>query len=66
VWGLYLPPSRQGRGGINYQPHAGKFATSLHRINFLMWNQELEKLSAMVSDPVRDYGVKSVGVILLS
>ena len=24
--------------GINYKPHTGKFATSLHRINFLMWD----------------------------
>ncbi|MGH9974987.1 MAG: ABC transporter substrate-binding protein, partial [Nitrososphaeraceae archaeon] len=52
--------------GISYQPHTGKFATSLHRINFLMWNQELEKLSAIVSDAVRDYGVKSVGVYTIS
>ena len=37
-----------------------------HRINFLMWNQELEKLSAIVSDTVRDYGVKSVGVYTIS
>ena len=38
--------------GINYKPHTGKFATSLHRINFLMWNQELEKLNAIVSDAI--------------
>lgn len=52
--------------GINYQPHTGKFATSLHRINFLMWNQELEKLSTIVSEAVRDYGLKSVGVYTIS
>ena len=52
--------------GINYKPHTGKFATSLHRINFIMWNQELEKLSAVVSDAVKKYGANSVGVYVIS
>ncbi len=52
--------------GINYKPHTGKFATSLHRINFLMWNEELEKLSAIVSDAVKKYGANSVGVYAIS
>jgi hypothetical protein len=25
--------------GIIYAPHTGKFATSSHRINFIMWDQ---------------------------
>jgi branched-chain amino acid transport system substrate-binding protein len=52
--------------GINYHPYTGKFATSLHRINFIMWNQDLEKLSELVSDAVRKYGVHSVGVYIIS
>jgi ABC-type branched-subunit amino acid transport system substrate-binding protein len=52
--------------GINYQPYTGKFATSLHRINFIMWNEDLEKLSKIVSDAVRKYGVKSVAVYAIS
>src|SRR5215216_6737018 len=52
--------------GINYKPHTGKFATSLHRINFIMWNQELEKLSAIVSDAVKKYGANAVGVYAIS
>ena len=52
--------------GINYNPYTGKFATSLHRINFIMWNQDLEKLSEIVSDAVRKYGVHSVGVYIIS
>jgi branched-chain amino acid transport system substrate-binding protein len=52
--------------GINYQPYTGKFATSLHRINFIMWNQDLEKLSVIVSDAVRRYGVNSVAVYVIS
>nr|MDQ3970666.1 ABC transporter substrate-binding protein [Thermoproteota archaeon] len=52
--------------GINYKPYTGKFATSLHRINFIMWNEELEKLSAIVSDAVKKYGTNSVGVYAIS
>jgi len=39
--------------GINYSPPTGKFATSLHRINFIMWNQELEKLNTVVSGAIK-------------
>ena len=52
--------------GVNYHPYTGKFATSLHRINFLMWNQDLEKLSVIVSDAAKKYGVNSVGVYAIS
>jgi ABC-type branched-subunit amino acid transport system substrate-binding protein len=52
--------------GINYKPYTGKFATSLHRINFLMWNQELEKLNSIVSDAVKKYGANSVAVYVIS
>jgi ABC-type branched-subunit amino acid transport system substrate-binding protein len=52
--------------GVNYHPYTGKFATSLHRINFIMWNQDLEKLSVIVSDAIRKYGVNAVGVYVIS
>jgi branched-chain amino acid transport system substrate-binding protein len=52
--------------GITYKPHTGKFATSLHRINFIMWNQELEKLSTIVTEAVKKYGPNSVGVYVIS
>ena len=52
--------------GINYKPYTGKFATTLHRINFLMWNQELEKLNAIVADAIKKYGADSVGVYVIS
>src|SRR5919106_2371580 len=52
--------------GINYNPYTGKFATSLHRINFLMWNQELEKLSVIVSDAVKKYGANSVALYIIA
>jgi ABC-type branched-subunit amino acid transport system substrate-binding protein len=52
--------------GINYKPHTGKFATSLHRINFIMWNQDLEKLNSLVSSAITKYGEKSVGVYIIA
>ena len=52
--------------GVNYKPHTGNFATSLHRINFLMWNQEIKKISDIVSDSVKKYGANSVGVYAVS
>ena len=38
---------------IKYNPHVGKFAASLHRINFIMWNQELKSLSLAVSNAIK-------------
>jgi branched-chain amino acid transport system substrate-binding protein len=52
--------------GVEYKPHTGNFATSLHRINFLMWNQEIKKLDTIVSDSVKKYGADSVGVYAVS
>ena len=52
--------------GINYKPHTGKFATSLHRINFIMWNEDLGRLNAIVSDAIKKYDSKSVGVFIIS
>jgi ABC-type branched-subunit amino acid transport system substrate-binding protein len=52
--------------GVNYEPHIGKFATSLHRINFIMWNQELKKMNTMVADAITKYGKESVGVYIVS
>jgi branched-chain amino acid transport system substrate-binding protein len=52
--------------GIIYSPHTGSFATSLHRINFIMWDQELKRLNTAVSDAVKRYGLQSVGVYIIS
>jgi ABC-type branched-subunit amino acid transport system substrate-binding protein len=52
--------------GINYKPHTGKFATSLHRINFIMWDEDLNRLNAIVSDAIKKYDSKSVGVFIIS
>jgi ABC-type branched-subunit amino acid transport system substrate-binding protein len=52
--------------GINYKPHTGKFATSLHRINFIMWNEDLERMNNSVADAIKKYGNKFVGVFIIS
>jgi branched-chain amino acid transport system substrate-binding protein len=52
--------------GVTYEPHTGRFATSLHRINFIMWDQQLKKLNTDVSDAVKRYGVNSVAVYIIS
>ena len=52
--------------GINYKPHTGKFATSLHRINFIMWNKDLERLDSIVDEAIKKYGANSVGVFIIS
>lgn len=52
--------------GVNYKPHTGKFATSLHRINFILWNQELKKLNDLVSKGIQEYGANAVGVYVIA
>jgi ABC-type branched-subunit amino acid transport system substrate-binding protein len=52
--------------GVRYKPHIGNFAASLHRINFIMWNQDLKQLSQLVEHQTQKVGNDSVGVYLIS
>jgi branched-chain amino acid transport system substrate-binding protein len=52
--------------GIGYNPPIGNFAASLHRINFIVWEQELKSLSQKVNDAVRQYGADKVGVYIVA
>jgi ABC-type branched-subunit amino acid transport system substrate-binding protein len=52
--------------GIGYDPPVGDFAASLHRINFLVWEQELSSLTSKVNDAVSQYGVDKVGVYIVA
>ncbi|MGZ8891259.1 MAG: ABC transporter substrate-binding protein [Nitrososphaeraceae archaeon] len=52
--------------GVRYKPHIGNFAASLHRINFIMWNQDLKQLSQLVEHQTKKVGNDSVGVYLIS
>jgi branched-chain amino acid transport system substrate-binding protein len=52
--------------GIGYDPPVGNFAASLHRINFIVWEQELKSLKQKVNDAVRQYGADKVGVYIVA
>ena len=52
--------------GIGYDPPVGDFAASLHRINFIVWEQELRALTLKVKDAVRQYGADKVGVYIIA
>jgi branched-chain amino acid transport system substrate-binding protein len=52
--------------GIGYNPPVGDFAASLHRINFIVWEQELRALTLKVNDAVRQYGADKVGVYIIA
>jgi branched-chain amino acid transport system substrate-binding protein len=52
--------------GVGYKAPTGDFAASLHRINFIFWEQELRKLAASVNDAVSKNGADKVGVYLIA
>jgi branched-chain amino acid transport system substrate-binding protein len=52
--------------GIGYNPPTGDFAASLHRINFIFWEQDLRALDSKVSQAVQQYGPNKVGVYIVS
>jgi ABC-type branched-subunit amino acid transport system substrate-binding protein len=51
---------------IKYNPHIGKFAGSLHRINFIMWNQELNSLSLAISNATEKVSPENIGVYVIA
>jgi branched-chain amino acid transport system substrate-binding protein len=52
--------------GIGYDPPVGNFAASLHRINFVVWEQELRSLTSKVNDAMSQYGADKVGVYIVA
>ncbi len=52
--------------GVGYQPRTGDFSTSLNRITFIVWQQDLKSLSDKISGAVARYGTEKVGVYLVS
>ncbi|MGB8935204.1 MAG: penicillin-binding protein activator [Candidatus Nitrosopolaris sp.] len=52
--------------GIGYVPSTGDFSTSLNRINFIVWSQDLKSLSSKVNQAVTQYGADKVGVYLVA
>ena len=52
--------------GIGYDPPIGNFAASLHRINFIVWEQELRSLTSKLHDAAKQYGADKVGVYIVA
>lgn len=42
------------------------FAASLHRINFIVWEQELRSLTSKVNDAVKQYDVDKMRVFIVA
>ena len=53
-------------GGVGYKPPTGDFSASLHRINFIFWEQELKTLTSKVNDAVKQHGVNKVAVYVVA
>jgi branched-chain amino acid transport system substrate-binding protein len=51
---------------VKYHPYVGHFASSLHRINFIIWNKYLKELGAIVDNATQIYGNNRVAVYLIS
>lgn len=64
----------QGLGGgfdenaenLGYVPRTGHLATSLHRINFIMWDNVLKVLESQVERAISQHGIDKVGVYMVS
>jgi branched-chain amino acid transport system substrate-binding protein len=54
--------------GIKYDPHVGKFAGSLHRINFIVWDKNLKALNFAVKSAASSVknSYSKVGVYVIS
>ena len=52
--------------GVGYTPNTGDFATSLNRINFIVWDQDLKVLDSKVNQAVSQYGIGKVGVYFVA
>jgi ABC-type branched-subunit amino acid transport system substrate-binding protein len=52
--------------GVEYHAHTGEFSSSLHRINFIMWNQYLKKLSHILENATHKFDPREVGIYLVS
>lgn len=52
--------------GVGYKPPTGDFAASLHRINFIFWEQELKSLEAKVIEEVKQNGRDKVAVYVVA
>ena len=51
---------------LGYTPRTGILAASLHRINFIMWENALKSLESRLQIAISQYGIDKVGVYVVS
>ncbi len=51
---------------LGYAPRTGHLAASLHRINFIMWENALKALESKLQSAISQYGIDKVGVYMVS
>jgi len=51
---------------LGYAPRTGHLAASLHRINFIMWDNALKALESRLQSAISQYGIDKVGVYMVS
>ena len=51
---------------IGYAPRTGQLAASLHRINFIMWDNTLKTLEKKVENATSNYTQEQIGVFMVS
>jgi ABC-type branched-subunit amino acid transport system substrate-binding protein len=52
--------------GIGYVPETGDFSSSLNRINFIIWSQDLKSLASKINQAINHHGADKVGVYLVA
>lgn len=51
---------------VGYAPRTGQLAASLHRINFIMWDNALKFLESRVQNALSKYAPDKIGVYMIS
>jgi branched-chain amino acid transport system substrate-binding protein len=51
---------------LGYAPRTGILAASLHRINFIIWENSLKELESRLKSAISQYGIDKVGVYVVS
>ncbi len=51
---------------LGYAPRTGILVASLHRINFIMWENALKALESRLKSAISQYGIDKVGVYVVS
>jgi branched-chain amino acid transport system substrate-binding protein len=52
--------------GLGYTPQTGDLSASLNRINFIIWDQELNALETKLKKAASIYGINKVGIYLVA